>query len=535
MNINWDHKSRIAWAYVLGAIFLVVSFRSGLVIFFAGDDFDWLFDALQFLYRPTSLLKLQGNFVRPTETLFFFTNLLIGGGSPIAHHAAAIGIHVLNTLLLSELIRHLSQDRIAGVVGALFWGLNYKHVETILLVHAISDAIVLFCWLAAFLLFFSRRRLLALMCFLISLFSKENAIFFPALVTLYIWLFLPAERKPWLRRALPLWIATVGFLGFRQIVTAGDTSYLGIDWNALSQFWENVLSLIGPDSFAIKEYWLDGWAYLFPRWVAIILFVFSAIVMVKVSNLYRFAMLWTALTMLPTTFIAVQTARYRYIPMVGAAVAVAGISRSVRRYASAHPRIVQPVLGFFCLVLLIYFLLGINLEASDYRFFGEMHRQAAASFEQTIIPAMPKDDAAMAVFLKQDNIVWAERLFTQYTRPWYLPGTYKVVFRRPNGVLGLSSTMGFVSYCAYRQGVQKLFVSVPYEDYQVRMRAGKFYIILHNSATNTFSFGPEALKPELMKQVDDYNFYTYLQPGRFDSTAMGVSYYEELTTKKHKK
>jgi hypothetical protein len=177
-------------------------------------------------------------------------------------------------------------------------------------------------------------------------------------------------------------------------------------------------------------------------------------------------------------------------------------------------------------LVIMYFVVGVNLEEQDYAFFGEIHRQAAESFQQNILPQMAQDADAMAVFLRPDSRKWEEELYKKYLlKPWYFPGTYKWAYTRPHGILGgLASTHSFVSYCAYGHVEYPLFVGVSYEEFQKRIFSGDFSIIIHDYETNTFRFGADTLKTEIVKHVDDEKFYDFLQPGRFDPTSTGAAY-----------
>ena len=103
-----------------------------------------------------------------------------------------------------------------------------------------------------------------------------------------------------------------------------------------------------------------------------------------------------------------------------------------------------------------------------------------------------------------------------------MPETYKWVYRRPHGILGLANTYGFVSYCTYDPEDSSLFVAVPRKDFLEQLDLGSFSVALHHSETNTFSLGGQEIREGIQKRAAERNDYSILQPGRFDPTFAGV-------------
>jgi len=519
-SINLNNKRTYIFLQFALALFIFLCFRAGIDNFFAGDDFDWCSDALKVMYHPSYISKPQAHyFMRPMETLYFLVNLLLINSNPMSYHLTSILIHILNVVLISYFFSLFCNNRLAGLLGALFWGLNYKHVEVVFRPTAVADSLVLLFWLGAFFLFMSHRRILTVIFLILGIFSKENALVFPLLVTLYVFWFIENEKRIWIKRTILLWIPSFLYVGFRPYITGGKISYFTVDKRVLSRFWEIMLSQVGPDSVYIKQVWLVGKSYLLPGWIAGILFVILGIAVWKLPRVYRFGLLWMCVTMLPTVFITHQTSRYYYIPLVGLGIIVGqGVSEILVYFWKKRAQ--KAILGIctaFILVI-VYFVVGVNLEEQDYAFFGEIHRQAAESFKQNILPQMPREPHLIAVFPKQKSEKWIGELFERnLLKPWYLPSTYKWVFVRPHAVLGLTNTWSFVSYCIYNNNDVKdtLFVKVSYEEFRKGLLSGDFYIIMHDEETNTFEFSPDTLKTQLVEHINDKNFYSFLQPGSF--------------------
>lgn len=527
MNIN-DNKTYTLFHITL-IIFVFMCFRTGIDNFFAGDDFNWLFDTEKMMLYPPHVFGHSNHtyFVRPTESLYFTVNFLLAGFNHISYQLTAIFIHLCNVVLVSLVINQICKNRLAGLIGAIFWGVNYKHTEAVFRPYGVADSLVLLFCLGALLLFLHKRIGLATISFFVGVLAKENAAVFPLLLTIYVYVFKDRQKLLWLKRTLPFWIVGLFSAGLGMYMRAGSGSYLTIDWNALIRLWETMLTYVGPDTIYIKIVYLEGKPYLLPVWAAGILLVIFVILLWKIPRVYQFGFLWMCIMMLPTVFVGHQTSRYYYVPLVGLGIIVGqGLSEML---ISLWKRNAQKAISGVCtiyILILIYLIVGVNLEEQDYDFFGEIHRQAAESFTQNILPAMPKNDHTMAVFLKQDSTKLAEELYAKFLlKPWYFPGTYKWVFRRHQAVLGLANTYGFVSYCAYHEAKDTLFVNVPYEEYRQKLLTGDFYVIFHDYETNTFRFGPERLKAEVVKHIDDERFYQFLQPGRFDPTNTGSLYF----------
>ena len=103
-----------------------------------------------------------------------------------------------------------------------------------------------------------------------------------------------------------------------------------------------------------------------------------------------------------------------------------------------------------------------------------------------------------------------------------MPETYKWVYRRPHGILGLADTYGFVSYCSYDPKNPSLFVALPQDEFHARLVADPFSVALHNSETNVFSRGNRKARESIRQMAAENDVYSLLQPGHFDPTFRGV-------------
>jgi len=207
--------------------------------------------------------SLQGLFSAPTNNVFrpltFFAFALetkIGHGQPLVFHIINVLVHAVVTVLLYLVVRKLleSVPRATDIafVTALLFAAHPIHAEAVAWASAQSELLAAGFMLTAWLLHLHGRPLLALICFVPSLLSKESAIVFLALVL--IGDYLQNRMKPKFNY-LGITIATLAYLplvwlvqGHRFGPSAVNFSdnplrYLPAGWrmlNALRVAWKYV-------------------------------------------------------------------------------------------------------------------------------------------------------------------------------------------------------------------------------------------------------------------------------------------------------
>lgn len=519
-------NERRTWLLLTAALFgsVLLCFWPGLGNFLAGDDFNWVFDGVKTIQRPSHFLIPEYHFVRHVELAYFVVNLLLARLGLATFQLSALLLHAGCAVLLARLVVRLGGERGEALVIALFWALTYKHVEVVLRPYAVADSLALLLGLAAMLAHLARRPVLATLCLVVALFSKENALVFAPLVTLHAALFTDrAERRSWLLRTLPLWGVSALFAGFEAWIRLGLPTVVPFGFAGFTRFWENVLSYVGPHPAWLRHAVLGQDATLVPLWLAALLWLALAVAIWRLRGLARFGLAWMTLFMLPTASYAYQGSRYEYVPLVGVWMVLGhGLYAWVRRAAERGRRRTAAGLVAVGGAVLLYFLVGINLEQSDYALMGEMHRQAAQSFRRDVLPELPEGPGSMTVFLRPPARPWLEELYAHsLLKPWWAPATYKWFYPRTTGILGQASTYGFVTWCAWGERDSPLFVVVPYPEFAERLARGDFVAVIHDGASNSFSIGPPGLVAELATRPPTRDLYAALQPGRFDPSASG--------------
>jgi len=528
------HESWIGLPAALGIFGIVfVCFSPSLDNFFAGDDFSWFFHTLKTIHNPETFLLPVNNFYRQTESLYFLATTLLFGRSPLPFFLILVVIHALNAILVSSLILRVSGNRLAGVAGGLAWALCYKHAEVVLRPYAVADSAALLFGLASILLIMKRRIVIAALLLIPSLFAKENAILFPLLATVLIFytdgdkmkIRFPQLVRRWTRAGVltsPLW-ALAGAFALLEILGSRSSRYLSPDLTFVARFWESWITYLGPDATWLREVVLGGGQTLVPIWLAFGLFVPFAFLLWRLPRLVRLGVVWTCITMLPTLAVPFQSSRYHYVPLVGVALVFGIVWSHVYSRLNKSPKDHRAGLGFLFSVtalLTAFFISGIQNEEQDTAQIGELHRRAAASFEAEIVPFLDQVPDATTVFMRTKNLDIAHSLFKP--RPWFMPETYKWVYRRPHGILGLANTYGFVSYCSYDSDHPSLFVAVPRKEFEKRLMPDSFSVALHNSTTNVFSRGDRNVRDSIRRMAAEHDSYSLLQPGHFDPTFRGI-------------
>ncbi len=510
-------RSRLlAWAAVLAAV--TVLYLPGLDNFFAGDAFSWLYNAARTVNDPGLFLGAQSNFVRHGAALYVILTYLVAGFSYPAFLGVALAIHLGNVLLVGRLALRSGAGEAGAVLAALLWGVNYRISEAVFHLYAVADPLALLFGLAALLLFIRGRSVAAAPLLLVALFCKENALMFPAVAVVWALLFVDSShRRRRLLETLPMWSAAAVFTPL--MLTLRQPSYLDVSWSALPRFFELVLSYVGPDATYLEQEVLKTGGPLIPVWLAALLLVAAAAAVWRLPTRYRFGVLWIPITVLPTLFVPFQTSRYHYVPLVGVALVVGVTATDIlHRARTARSRWwLLPAAAVF-LLYVGHAAWGMAVEEHDYGLIGELHREAADSFLRDALPVMLSHPERVTVFIRDDTMVWADRLLAAYGgRPWYWPTTYKWIYRRPWGIGGLADTYGFVTYCAAVEGDvdPPLFEPVSRGELTTALAVHQVQAVVYEAATNRFGIAPPRVLDELASRPLTAGMAMSLQPGRF--------------------
>lgn len=201
----------------------VAAYTPVLFNFFVGDDFvhlSWLSQAThhpELLWRNFHSSWLDGTttkFYRPLISVFMYTDYLIGGANGLAFHVTNLVFHLLATVFLFLIVRHMGLEFVRkdsqetsvrvqtrALIAATLFGLYPLHPEAVSWITGRVDSIVSAFCLAAIWCYMRWRATsskgmlaLALGSCTLGLLSKEMAITLPA-VFLCKELFLPDRSE----------------------------------------------------------------------------------------------------------------------------------------------------------------------------------------------------------------------------------------------------------------------------------------------------------------------------------------------------
>lgn len=513
-------------AALIGLIIVVIcAFLPAWSVGMGGDDLNWFFGAVRAQSDPSTLFEVQQNFFRPSEQIYFWILLRAVGAWFPGYLAAAVVIHLFNVFLLWRLARELTQEFWSATIGTGWWAVHHLHVEPVVRPYGIADPLALLGSLLAFDLARRGRPLLAVLPFAVAMGAKENAIVVP--VVIWLWALMEPVRPPhaWWIRTTPMGLLVAGSGIMIAFQRTASTSYLEVDpLAAASTFWENVLSWFGPDIHYIRYVVLGRADPIVPWWLAIALAVVVLILLARASWQWRIASVWTVVLMAPTIFVPLQPARYQYVPMIGAALLVALTVRGAVRTRHSS-RIPLLFLGLFLTTQTIWNLVGIQLEASDFRTSGELHRRAAESFRLDVLPTMTARPENVAVFLRSHDLIGIVDLRRVWdTHSWWAPTSHKIVFRRPAGPLGLSNTWAFVTWAGYGLAPDPLFVVASPVEAIAAAKNGRLIAVEHLGMENLFSLRNVEGMPPAESLFTDPDVWWSLQPGRFSPDGSGTQY-----------
>jgi protein O-mannosyl-transferase len=304
-------------------------------------------------------------YYRPLFVLWAILNFKIFGLHPWGWHLTTVLLHLAATCSVYFLARTLKFDHWTASLSALLFGLHPIHIECAAWISAGSDSLVTVFYLLAFIGFLKSGdqdtannrpwRIASFFALLCALFTKEMAVTFPLLVTLYLWLRTKREHgkrlvELWhsLRTAAPYFVITLSYLILRKLAlhrpTKLDPSHTSLDvlLTLPSVLFAYLRLLIFPSGLTGLYYSTYAvppgfWNFVFPL---LALCVFAAIILywTKRANdpIVGFSALWMIVGIIPVLYLRALPAggavrdRYLYLPSVGFVLLLAKAIRLLR-------------------------------------------------------------------------------------------------------------------------------------------------------------------------------------------------------------
>src|SRR5271157_154342 len=180
----WREMSERTRVALLLAVATLV-YGNTLLNAFTFDDFLYILHnpavtnfSLSGLFVPTR----ASNVIRPVTFASFALNLALEGAHPFGYHLLNLLLHGVVTLLiylvLRKLLESVQQGATVAWVAALLFAVHPIHTEAVAAIVGRSELLAAGFLLAAWLLHLHDRPILALVCFVLALMSKESAVAF---------------------------------------------------------------------------------------------------------------------------------------------------------------------------------------------------------------------------------------------------------------------------------------------------------------------------------------------------------------------
>ncbi|MBC8286106.1 MAG: tetratricopeptide repeat protein [Nitrospinae bacterium] len=386
---------------------LIVLTCMGLLAFWATLQSPFLYDDAHAIIENPYIQQLDGFqknvgigniFNRSVLLLTFAVNREIGELEVFGYHLVNILVHILTGLvwyfLVSELLllepNRQWLKRLPLICAAIHL-LNPLTVETVTYISSRSSGLATFFYLLAFYIFCrlvrprkkdlsSTGKLLFIIgilgVFFLGVGTKEIVVTFPLMAIIYIWLITPREKRKFFSAKIGVLLLPLLLYFCYRYMEQGDIFSLKADpvygetsryWYFLSQIQVAVnyylLKLFlpfnlnfEPDIRLLPE--LMGWQFIFAFGV---LGLGTTIVYRHKSSLFKFAILWLVITLLPTSSIIplkqIVTEHRIYLPGLGFSLALGWLFLNVPRVFAT---------GLLLIFLSLNFLITVN-RSLDYR------------------------------------------------------------------------------------------------------------------------------------------------------------------------
>jgi tetratricopeptide (TPR) repeat protein len=186
----------------------------------------------------------QALFYRPVTILSFsIDHKLFGGLKPVAFHFMNLLWHLIGCVFLFLLLERFSLPWIVPFAATLIYAVHPINIENVTYLSARGDLMSnAFCFLTLLIAlialrsrFFILWSLLMLFIFTVCVFTKENAILLPLVLTGLLFVKIPQldfDKKKLIIVTAILWLVAIGYLIFRKMIITNSTVSMSLIANA---------------------------------------------------------------------------------------------------------------------------------------------------------------------------------------------------------------------------------------------------------------------------------------------------------------
>jgi hypothetical protein len=134
---------------------------------------------------------------QPLPVLTLSVNYYFSGMNPVPMHLFNLGFHLLNVLLVFRFVRMLTDNHLVALAVAFFFAIHPMNVEAVSWISARSSGMYTCFYLSALIFYLRYVRegsnirdfLITILLFILSLFSKSQAITLPLVLVLVDWVY----------------------------------------------------------------------------------------------------------------------------------------------------------------------------------------------------------------------------------------------------------------------------------------------------------------------------------------------------------
>ena len=278
----------------------------------------------------------NSGFYRPLQSILQMSGYSWWGLQVTGYHLISIFTHILAAVIFYFFLRNIFQDKKIAFLASLLFLSSPINTEAVCYISGLSDPLALVFMLACLIFYLksitgknTNLYFLALICFILALLSKENAVVLPLLVLLYHYAF---GIKPQIKKLLPIFAVLSGYILLRLFVLS-PPELLGLTvpvlWSRVPVFFAGITEylriILLPFNLHV-EYASQLFRFTDPKvilgaiWV-FLLVVFSFFVKKSRPGLF-FAGAWFLITLIPVSNIypisqAFIMEHYLYVPALG--------------------------------------------------------------------------------------------------------------------------------------------------------------------------------------------------------------------------
>ena len=316
---------------------------------FIKDDFRWVREnRLTPIGEASALLSRNVGFYRPMVAATFAANYRLTGLDPLGYGLTNLALILVDAWLLFRVARRLQLAAPAALFAAAVWLFNFHAVNmAVLWVSGRTALLVCAFALCAAWAWLADRALLAGVCCLLAMLSKEEAVLLPLLFSATVLLETPRAAGKWTLvagRTWAMWLALGIYLALR--VQSG--AFGPLDAPPSYQFTlapaivgRNVLeyvdrgATVAAAASVVAAAISGGWARLEPA----------------EQHVIRISGLWFGATYLLTMFLPTRSSLYALLPSIGTALAAGARAAASARKDSIRFRRAAAVLVALAVVL----------------------------------------------------------------------------------------------------------------------------------------------------------------------------------------